>query len=383
MGEGDKTPEAKPAPPTQPELPKNAPKALQGFLECKGNRLTFKPGKIKWLKGQPTVTFAEGEQAGTVNVTIGWGFVSLTLPATVKDGQLSIDTENVPDLSDVVEGAGPQPINDWVKQLNDWLKAGGKQLGPLTLQDGALTIPKVAVPAAQKAALVPGPAPKGGIKAAAGAGAFALGFGLGTLLPGGTPSVTVPDGPVPVIQFEQMPIPEAVTETVLQLPNGPVQGQMTITGPPGSFDTQVTFTQKGGNLTLEIPGLVFTGTIDGQANFLVDNPQGSFEGSFVGDTFSAAHIFEGEQFTADGTIEQPLVEQTVTMGEAPPAPPPLAGGIGDAVVFEPGGTGDQGGASIPGAVGGLFLAGVGSMLLVQDWRSKGTGPPSEPVDQVM
>jgi len=40
---------------TKPELPPGAPPALQGFLDCTGNRLRLRPGKIRWLKGQPEI----------------------------------------------------------------------------------------------------------------------------------------------------------------------------------------------------------------------------------------------------------------------------------------------------------------------------------------
>jgi hypothetical protein len=178
-----------------------------------------------------------------------------------------------------------------------------------------------------------------------------------------------------------MPVEERL---VLQLPPGDIQGEITITGPPGSFTAPAVFRQTGGKLTMELPqsGLPpFKGTIDEEASFEVRNPQASFTGTFQGDRVEGDHEFQGEPFTFDGTIEKPVVEKTIT--DAPPGQDmvPVAGAIGDDVTLEPVGAGDQEGANVAGAVVGLLLMGAGTGLIVADAR-RGTTAKSCNEDQL-
>ncbi len=139
--------------PKPPELPKDAPADVKDFIDCKGNAIELKPGKVTWLGlpggeflPDPEVSFKAGAQAGTVDITVTIG-TSMTIPASVKDGKLDLDTSNVP--------VGADGVQSWVKKLNDWFEANGKKLGPVTLKDGKVSIAKEAIAA--------GPA-KGGVK---------------------------------------------------------------------------------------------------------------------------------------------------------------------------------------------------------------------------
>ena len=103
----------KPKPPT---LPKGAPKELQDFLDCTAASVTLGSGKVDWLKlkdvlpkkfpgsdfvpedAKVEVSF-EATAGGGVTIGIGMGGLTLiSLPATVKNGQLSLDTSGVPDV---------------------------------------------------------------------------------------------------------------------------------------------------------------------------------------------------------------------------------------------------------------------------------------------
>ncbi len=153
---GDKPGKKKKAKP--PGVPKGAPKELVDFVDCKGDAVTLKAGKLDWIPKEglaefapdPTVTFEEDKTkpgAVTIKVTLGKTF---TLPASVKDGKLEVDTSGIP------LNAIKKPIDDWVRKLNDWLAANDRKLAGVKINDGGLVITKVAV--AEPA--------KGGVKAA-------------------------------------------------------------------------------------------------------------------------------------------------------------------------------------------------------------------------
>ena len=395
MGEGEGAKGGAPKPaakPEPPKLPDNTPDPIKKFVACQANGIRFRGGPLPFVKGNPRVTFEPGDKAGTVKVTVGWGMASLSVTAEVKDGQLSIDSSQVPDLSDFIDGAPrPQDFKDFTDKLNEWLKANGKKLAPLELKDGQLSIRKQAIPAAGRAAApggaapAPAPAPKPkeegiktgpgmGARTATGVGTFVLGFTIGALAAPGGDQVTQgqPDDPVPVVRAQQEPQPMPVERVILQLPPGDVQGEITITGPPGSFTTPAVFRQTGDRLTLELPqsGLPpFKGPIDEAVEFEIRNQSGMFAGRFEGDRVSGDHEFQGEPFTFEGTIEKPVVEKIVTDGPPPQEAVPVAGGIGEGVTIQPAETNSESDANVSGAVAGGALALVGAGLVLGAGRS--------------
>ena len=346
------------------ELPKDAPKDLVGFIDCTVNTVTIKPGKLGWITGSPKATFAPGAKPGTFEITIDWTITSVTLPAQVKNGQLVVDSSKVPDLSAFIDGAGPKAVDDWVKGLNDWLKKHKKQLGPPVVKGGALTIVKEDAGAAVEQ-------PKAGLKTkvAVGVGATLIGLGTGAVIADQTRGeATHPAGQEGVaVSIDEAPPPSGEAppaETVIRLPAGPVDGQMSVTG-ARSFDTPIRFTHNGEELTLLVPGNApFVGTIDDQAHFDVRNPDGSFVGQFAGSRFTADHVFGGEQFQAQGTIDRPVVTQQTgaqsikvftDLFAAGFAPPPSA----SAPVESSDGNGLATGLGIGLIVLGTGLAGMG------------------------
>lgn len=362
--------------PRKPDIPDTAPVDLIDFVDCKGATVTLKKGKAKWLPKLPEVdiSFEEGTEAGSITITVAYGFVSVSIPASVKDGQLSVDTgkfPNVPPFS-----GAKKATQEWVDKFNAWLKLNGHKLDPPTLKEGSVTLAKSALAAGApaKAAAAPKteePAKPGikagvGMKAAAGTGALLLGFGLGGFLSpdAGGGEIAIPGGPVPV---EEVQAPDAAPEeTVVTLPEGEVPAEITITGAPGSFDTTATFQQDGQKLTLIVPGNPpFTGTIDQQGAFSVDNQVGSFVGTIQGDQVEADHEYQNESFTMTGTLTVPIVKETdVQPNEV------FTLTIGDVVFQQPAGSTSDDGANIPAAAGGGVLAVVGGGLLILDRTSK-------------
>ncbi len=143
---GDVDPKA-----AKPALPKGAPKDLVDFVDCVAGTVTIKPGKVGWAgkldlgitEIEPEISFAAGENGG-INLTIGSGMVSITLPGSIANGQLAFDTSSLPD-------AAADFIKKWVGDLNAWLKANGKQFGKATLDKGAVTLTKAALAPAKQA----------------------------------------------------------------------------------------------------------------------------------------------------------------------------------------------------------------------------------------
>jgi hypothetical protein len=137
-----------------PPLPKDTetqkvPPELRDFVDCRGNALTLEPGPLTWLDlpvGTAAVAFEHGPRPGTVQITITLTVAGLSYPieltGEVKDGQLVVDTSKVPTIP--VIGSPKQPIDDWVKQFNEWLAGRSKQFGEAKLRKGKLTLTKVA-----------------------------------------------------------------------------------------------------------------------------------------------------------------------------------------------------------------------------------------------
>lgn len=145
-----------------PKLPAGAPKELKDFLACKVMEVDLDPANAGWIPRPelvpeglaPTVTpTATGPNA--VSVSVGWGFVAITLPVTLANGQLQVDASNMP---------GKQSVDDWVKSFNDSLKANNRELSGLELRNGKIHLTKRVIPpraeetAATPAVVPPAPA---------------------------------------------------------------------------------------------------------------------------------------------------------------------------------------------------------------------------------
>ena len=99
MGDEQDKPGAQKAPTAKakpPQLPPGTPADMRDFVSCKNLTVTIKSGKVGWLPlpetlkkiAPPELKLAPGAQAGSVTITISVGFVSVTVEASVNDGQL-------------------------------------------------------------------------------------------------------------------------------------------------------------------------------------------------------------------------------------------------------------------------------------------------------
>jgi hypothetical protein len=147
-----------------PDLPPDAPLDLREFIECKRDSVTIKQGELTWLPlppeikeyaPNPTLGLEPGASPGTGTMTIGISFATLTIPVSISDGELHMDTSGVSSIPGAQEA-----IDTWLKDFNDWLKKNGKRLEPTSIKDGSVTLTKepiVAVPATPPPPAPPGP----------------------------------------------------------------------------------------------------------------------------------------------------------------------------------------------------------------------------------
>jgi hypothetical protein len=141
-----------PTTPKAPQLPPEAPEDLRDFLECKSAKVTLKDGNLSWLPlppeikdfvpegAKPDLAIEPGATPGTASIKVSLGPISLSLPASVSGGQLTVDTSD-PGMftpQKLVDG-----INQAVKDINDWFKHNGKGFGKPVFGNKEVTLTKV------------------------------------------------------------------------------------------------------------------------------------------------------------------------------------------------------------------------------------------------
>ncbi|MGQ0804693.1 MAG: hypothetical protein ACT4PI_12635 [Actinomycetota bacterium] len=152
---GTKKKQKKPKPPKLPgKPPPKDDKAATDkyneatkFLDCTGTKVVLKAGKLDWIDFgwiTPEATFeADKAKPGTINIKVKLPTGDISLPATVKDGKLDVDTKDLP--------IGKDKVKEFVDGLNAWFEANGKQLDGPAVKDGELTLTKSAAAAPGKA----------------------------------------------------------------------------------------------------------------------------------------------------------------------------------------------------------------------------------------
>jgi hypothetical protein len=140
-------------------LPGNAPDALRQFVACTTDRVELDLDDMGWVPkpsglpdaATPEVTVEDGWTPSGATIRVGWGLVSIGLPATIVDGQLRIDSTGLG------FGIGDE-IDPWVDAFNATLQANGKQLDTFDVTGGKVTMTKRAIPvgAAAPAAVATG-----------------------------------------------------------------------------------------------------------------------------------------------------------------------------------------------------------------------------------
>jgi hypothetical protein len=134
------------------DLPPNLPADLRAFLDCTGDVATIANGPIDWVeipanvrgmlggaaRPEPAITPGRGPSSALLRVRAGW--VSATLPASVVDGRLTVNTSKLPILA---PRSIATDIERFVEALNARLAANGKALAPLSFETGGMTLRKV------------------------------------------------------------------------------------------------------------------------------------------------------------------------------------------------------------------------------------------------
>ena len=134
------------------DLPPNLPADLRAFLECTGDVAIIANGPIEWVEIPPNVRgllggatrpelhVAPGPTPSSALLQVKAGWVSATLPASVVDGRLSIDTSKLPMLAPRSIAAD---IERFVDALNDRLAGNGKALARPSFGPAGMTLKKV------------------------------------------------------------------------------------------------------------------------------------------------------------------------------------------------------------------------------------------------
>jgi hypothetical protein len=140
-----------------PELPASLPQDLRDFVECRSMSVTIQDGPQAWVQlpdgvkgylpadAAPDLTIVPGSTPETMTIKVSLGFFSLSLPAAVNAGRLSIDTRKLPWMAPASIATG---IAGFVDTLNRWYEANGKGLAAPTFGAGGVTLRLVDMPAA-------------------------------------------------------------------------------------------------------------------------------------------------------------------------------------------------------------------------------------------
>lgn len=281
MSNGDGTPKPEERPPA-PKLPDGAPKEVREFVGCRGRILVMQDGPIDWVSipggiglggaGAPTATFSHF--ADTVSITVTWGAFTVRFKVTVVDGQLHVDTSEIPEpLSGISEA-----VKKWADRLNRWFAANGHEVS-LSSSSGAR---------GYSVHLLKSPADagrekksKGGVKKAAAVGAAAVAIGGAAwvaLWSGGGDGST----------------PQAGASTEEQ--GGAGGGGLSDEEVPGEIvgeelgTSPATFRRENGDLVVSLSDgeIVYRGPIDADGRFRLTWEDNVFEGTLTGNTVEGA-----------------------------------------------------------------------------------------------
>ena len=275
------------------QLPPEMPADLRDFLQCKSASVTLKDGTLTWLKLEglgdmmpdglkPDLSISPGTTPGTGTITIKLvGDFQLSLPASISNGELSVDTSNPPWWAPqkLIDG-----INKGIKDLNDLLKKNGKGFGPPKFGSGKVTLSKIdlapgpgkTTPPPQPPKPPPPPPPPPAAPPATGWGCFGLLFlglaivGVGAILFFGGPALGLfgaAETPTGAATATGTPTPPS---TVVASPTAsPTPASRTVTSDDGSAflfiphdsapaDAPITLTARGqADAPSELEGVTF------------------------------------------------------------------------------------------------------------------------------
>jgi hypothetical protein len=133
-------------------LPPTLPADLRAFLDCTRDTATIANGPIDWVEipanvrgllggaSRPELQVTPGASPGSALLQVRAGWVSATLPASVVDGRLRIDTSKLPMLA---PRSIANDIERFVEALNGRLAANGKALAAPSFGPEGMTLTKV------------------------------------------------------------------------------------------------------------------------------------------------------------------------------------------------------------------------------------------------
>ena len=133
------------------DVASSLPEDLRAFVECRADTATIRNGPIEWLEipqniramlggKSPELKITPGTAAGTAIISIRAGWVGATLPASVAEGRLAVDTSKLPFLA---PPSIARDIKRFVDELNGRLAANGKRLSSPTFGPDGMTMSKV------------------------------------------------------------------------------------------------------------------------------------------------------------------------------------------------------------------------------------------------
>ena len=152
MGNGRRTPARR-------LLPEDAPPELRAFVACTQDSLRLDLEETDWLPApggvdavEPDVSVEPGPGPGQLTVTASWGgFIEVSVPVSVVDGKLTVDTSAVPPFLS-------SDVRRWVDDLNRHLEGNGKEFDGIELDGTSVRVAKRAVTVVDTAAAVAVPA---------------------------------------------------------------------------------------------------------------------------------------------------------------------------------------------------------------------------------
>ena len=133
-------------------LPDGLPEDLRDFLECRTASATIANGPIEWVQlpdaatsflggaKKPELTVRPGAAPDVAILDIKVGFLSVSLPASVADGKLSVDTSKLPFWA---PGSVKTDVAAVVNGINQRLASHGMGLGSPVIGPDGLTLSKV------------------------------------------------------------------------------------------------------------------------------------------------------------------------------------------------------------------------------------------------
>jgi hypothetical protein len=331
---------------TQPELPPGTPDDVRRFVECAVDTLVLKPGKLDWLDldVSPDVSFEQPKgQKDTVTVNLGvFGQTVGSIPVSVVGGRLVLDASQWPSVL-----PGKDAADEWVRHLNDWLRAQHRKFGGLTFRRGQVTLNKLQVTDGNATSsgtgsdASSGTAFSGAITGSGGAGAVYVTGGSGD-------AMSVSGG-----VFSGEDVSGAATNAPVNTPTGGKDAATAIGGTSGDAGSGAAFSGAvtGGGGSGAVAVTVTSGDSGDATNAPVTDEPTQGDPTLDTGHYDDGHSFGWKSSGTDTGVEQPTLPPNEVF-----TPPPTTPTGGDATSGTP--SAATSGTTIGGTVRGSGAAGA-------------------------